>query len=82
MAFRKKSIYDKLGYYVENCKPDKVERDFIYRYNKYTNGGRKGQFILIPGFIKQGTLDDKSLLFTHVGKSTIGHSLYTVPKRF
>ena len=82
MAFRKKSIYDKLGYYKENCNSDKVELDFISRYNKHTNGGLDRDFTLIPKFIRHHTLDDRSLMFTHVGKSTVGHKDFGVPKRF
>ena len=82
VALRKKDIYDKIGYYKENCSTDEVELDFISRYNSLTNGGRSENFVLIPKFIKPSTLDDKSLLFTHVGKSTVGHRNFGIPERF
>ena len=82
VALRKKYIYEKVGRYKENCGADETEQDFINRYNKLTNGGRNGDFVVIPRFIPQGTLDNPNLLFTHVGKSTIGHQNFDVPKRF
>lgn len=82
VALRKKDIYDKLGYYKENCGADEAEMDFISRYNKFTNGGRSGNFVIIPKFIPPKTLDDPNLLFTHVGKSTVGHGSYGIPERF
>lgn len=80
VALRHKRIYDDLGFYSENCSPDESERDMINRFNRFMKAHHN--CVLFPEFLKQGTLDDESLYFIHVGESTVGHDHYGVPERF
>lgn len=82
VALRHKRIYDKLGYYYPNISPDNCECSYRNKFNKFTKFGLENSYrVLFPKEIKAFTLDDPSLYFIHVGKSTIGHS-YEVPKRY
>ena len=82
VALRHKRIYDKLGYYYPNISPDNCECSYRNKFNKLTKFGLEDSYkVLFPKEIKTFTLDDPSLYFIHVGKSTIGHA-YEVPKRY
>lgn len=77
-----KKIHDKIGWYTENTTADKEESEFKDRFNKKSNWGKKDFMVLSPAKMRWGTLDDPSLWFIHVGRSTLGHTIYREPKRF
>lgn len=82
VALRHKRLYDALGWYVENESPDTVESRMSKAYNARTiHGTTKSLSVFVLKEIKHQTLDDPSLYFIHVGKSTMNHT-YTVPKRY
>lgn len=83
VAIRHKRVYDQIGFYKENVHSDICEQDFIKRYNSYTNNGHEKLITIIPNHIKENTLDDESLYFIHVGRSTVGHEKrYKIPYRY
>ena len=77
VALRHKRVYDKIGYYRENVNSDISEQDIIKKFNSQNQ-----LKVYFPDFIKKDTMDDPSMFFIHVGKSTIDHKQYTVPERF
>ena len=80
VALRRKMMFDKIGAFLENAKPQFVEESMLYRYNEYSRAHDDCR-ILIPTAIRSGVMDDKSLFFIHVGKSTIGNK-YEIPERY
>lgn len=82
VAIVHKRIHDALGWYKENVSADKSEEDFRTRFNKVTNNGRENWLLLAPSEMKWRTFDDPSLWFIHIGRSTLGHTIYREPKRY
>lgn len=78
----KKKIHDAIGWYNENTTADKEEAEFKDRFNQRSDWGKKDFVVLAPSEMKWGTLDDPSLWFIHVGRSTLGHVIYREPKRY
>lgn len=77
-----KRIHDAIGWYKENSTADREENEFRSRYNSFTNSGREKLHVYSPIEMKWGTLDDPSLWFIHVGRSTLGHNVYREPRRY
>lgn len=82
VAIVHKRIHDSLGWYEENVSADKSEEEFRTRFNKATNNGSRTWTLLVPAEMKWRTFDDPSLWFIHVGRSTLGHTIYKEPKRY
>ena len=78
----RKTIHDRIGWYTENTTADKEESEFKDRFNKRSDWGKKDFIVLSPSEMKWNTLDDPSLWFIHVGRSTLGHTIYKEPKRY
>ena len=82
VALRHKRIFDKLGFYVESNDNNFPEKDMSLRYNRMVSPSKTDDYaVLFPKSLKTKTIDDPSLYFIHVGKSTIG-SREVVPKRY
>lgn len=77
-----KRAYDLLGWYKENIGADKEETEFKDRFNEKTDSGKKKLHLFCPSSMKWETLDDPSLWFIHVGRSTLGHEVYREPLRY
>jgi len=83
VALRHRRLYSLCGKYRENCSTDTCEMTMEKQYNRLTDNGRTGNCkILIPSFIPSHVLDDPSLMFIHVGVSTVGHGEYSIPSRY
>lgn len=82
VAIVHKRIHDSLGWYLENVGADRSEEEFRSRFNKATKNGREKWLLLAPAEMKWRTFDDPSLWFIHVGRSTLGHTIYREPKRY
>ena len=75
-------IHDAIGWYRENETADREEDEFRRRFNSFTNSGKTKFHVYSPVEMKWGTLDDPSLWFIHVGRSTLGHTMYREPRRY
>lgn len=79
VALRHRRLYDTLGLYAENRKPDDVESDMNERFCALTDEGLSdGLCVLWPSAFERNTLDSRVNPFVHFGESTCGHS-YEVP---
>lgn len=77
-----KRTHDLLGWYKENIGADAEETEFKNRFNEKTDGGKKNLHLFCPNSMKWETLDDPSLWFIHIGRSTLGHQIYREPARY
>lgn len=82
VALVHKRIHENLGWYIENVGADRSEEEFRTRFNRATENGRKRWLLLVPKEMKWRTFDDPSLWFIHIGRSTLGHTIYREPKRY
>lgn len=80
VALRHKRLYDTLGYYAENKKPDAVESNMNERFCSYTKEGLSDNLVVLwPSDFERKTLDSRINPFVHFGESTCGHD-YSVPE--
>ena len=80
VAIRHRRLYDALGYYPENKKPDTVEADMNERFCSYTREGLSDNLVVLwPKKFERKTLDSRINPFVHFGESTCGHD-YAVPE--
>lgn len=72
VMLRHKRVYDKLGYYKENCHADEQERTFNKIFNEYTDFGSKYFLTLFPKCInKETSLFGQKNYFHHIGITTM-----------
>jgi coenzyme F420-reducing hydrogenase beta subunit len=72
VMLRHKRVYDKLGYYKENCHADEQEREFCIKFNNFTNFGENYFKVLYPRCLnlKSELFGDKNY-FHHIGITTM-----------
>lgn len=74
VALRHKRLYDALGFYVENRKPEDVEKDMNERFCTLTLDGFENDLVVLwPSAFERKTLDSRTNPFVHFGESTCGH---------
>lgn len=72
VMLRHKRVYDKLGYYKENCHADEQEKTFNKIFNEYTDFGSKHFLILFPKCLnKETSLFGQKNYFHHIGITTM-----------
>ena len=78
VAVRHRRLYDTLGYYAENKKPDEVESGMNEKFCSYTQEGLSDSLVVLwPKDFERETLDSRTNPFVHFGESTCGHDYPT-----
>lgn len=72
VMLRNRRVYDFIGLYDENVKPELVETRMCRKYSvKCEDGRKRGYAVLYPKNLPLNTLNNG--LFIHIGRSTLGH---------
>ena len=82
VALIHEQVHHLCGKYRENCTAQASERDFADKFNMVTSNCVASPWVCWPKGWATKTYDAKSLGFVHAGKSTLGHSQYSVPERY